>query len=127
MANSIYHELLGLPAVKYVDTIIKEYTSANAGGINSSAGARVKKLACNPSVPEVLRAACNAFADQQQLEIRRTKPKLTELQHTITDLVLHRRIMPLATLLVMIVELCCRTFNNTVISRLALASVSASV
>lgn len=37
MANSIYHELLGLPAVKHVATIIKEYTSANAGGIDASA------------------------------------------------------------------------------------------
>ncbi|KAH8765308.1 hypothetical protein F5882DRAFT_383191 [Hyaloscypha sp. PMI_1271] len=99
MANSIYHELLGLPAVKHVATIIKEYISVNEAGIDSSAGARAKKLASDPSVPEVLRAACNIFAEQQQLDLlgsHNTKPKLTALHHTVTDLVLHRRINALS-------------------------------
>ena len=99
MANSIYHELLGLPAVKHVATIIKEYISVNEAGIDSSAGARAKKLASDPSVPEVLRAACNIFAEQQQLDLlesHNTKPKLTALHHTVTDLILYRRINALS-------------------------------
>jgi hypothetical protein len=93
MANQLFSELLGSPAITHVKALIEEYKAIGEGGLHTGAAWKAARFSRDQSILTRLQRFCRTFAEKQAAQEIKSKPKLTFLREILYDVLLARQII----------------------------------